>query len=621
MLLILLAYLGGVLTILSPCILPVLPFVFARAGQPFVRSGLPMLLGMAVTFALVATLAAVGGGWAVQANQYGRLIALLLLGLFGLTLLLPQLGDRLMQPLVALGGRLSQSADAAGGTASILPSLVLGMATGLLWAPCAGPILGLVLTGAALQGANGKTTLLLAAYGLGAATSLAAALLIGGKVFIALKRSLGAGEWIRRGLGAAVLAGVIAIAFGLDTGLLTRLSLASTAGLEQKIVAQLHPEGAQANQAPDADILMDGGAMNGGGMMMAADPDHAGGGMMMAAPGNAAAAGPPIEGKLPSLAGAVAWLNSPPLSVESLRGKVVLIDFWTYSCINCLRTLPYVRAWADKYRDQGLVVIGVHAPEFAFEKDLDNVRRATKDLKVSYPVAIDNDYAIWRGFGNRYWPAHYFIDTEGRIRHHHFGEGGYDESEKMIQQLLAEAGKAPDESGLVKVEARGVAQPANDTAVKSPETYLGYSRAENFLSADAATSAVVRDAAGPYAIPSQLALNQWALAGSWNVGKEQARLSSRTGRIAFRFHARDVNLVLGPGPDGKPVRYRVLLDGKPPAASHGVDSNAQGLGSVREQRLYQLVRQAGDPASEIQDRTFEIEFLDPDVEAFAFTFG
>ncbi|WP_295688326.1 cytochrome c biogenesis protein DipZ [uncultured Nevskia sp.] len=617
MLLILLAYLGGVLTILSPCILPVLPFVFARAGQPFVRSGLPMLLGMAITFALVATLAAVGGGWAVQANQYGRLIAILLLGFFGLTLLLPRLADRLMQPLVALGGRLSQSADAAGGGASILPSLVLGMATGLLWAPCAGPILGLVLTGAALQGANGKTTLLLVAYGLGAATSLAAALLIGGKLFAALKRSLGTGEWIRRGLGAAVLVGVIAIAFGWDTGVLTRLSLASTAGFEQKIVDQLHPEGSQANPAPDADILVDGGAMNGGGMMMAADPDHTGGGMMMAAPGNGAAAGPPIEGRLPSLAGAVAWLNSPPLSVDSLRGKVVLIDFWTYSCINCLRTLPYVRAWADKYRDQGLVVIGVHAPEFAFEKDLDNVRRATKDLKVGYPVAIDNDYAIWRGFGNRFWPAHYFIDTEGRIRHHHFGEGGYDESEKMIQQLLAEAGKAAGDSGLVKVEAGGVAQAANDAAVKSPETYLGYSRAENFVSADAANSAVVRDEAKSYAIPGQLTLNQWALAGTWNIGKEQARLSGKAGRIAFRFHARDVNLVLGPGPSGKPVRYRVLLDGKPPAASHGVDSDAQGLGSVRTQQLYQLVRQAGA----VEERTFEIEFLDPDVEAFAFTFG
>lgn len=615
MLLILLAYLGGVLTILSPCILPVLPFVFARAGQPFVRSGLPMLLGMAITFALVATLAAVGGGWAVQANQYGRLIAILLLGFFGLTLLLPELADRLMQPLVALGGRLSQSADAAGSAGSILPSLTLGVATGLLWAPCAGPILGLVLTGAALQGANGKTTLLLVAYGLGAATSLAVALLIGGKVFTALKRSLGAGEWLRRGLGAAVLAGVIAIAFGLDTGVLTRLSLASTAGFEQKIVDQLHPDGSPANQAPDSDILVDEDAANGGGMMMAADPDHAGGGMMMAAPGSAA--GPQIEGRLPSLDGAVAWLNSPPLSVESLRGKVVLIDFWTYSCINCLRTLPYVRAWADKYRAQGLVVIGVHAPEFAFEKDLGNVRRATRDLKIDYPVAIDNDYAIWRGFGNRYWPAHYFIDAQGRIRHHHFGEGGYEESEKMIQQLLAEAGKAAGEGGLVKVEASGVAQAANDAAVKSPETYLGYSRAENFVSADPATSAIARDEARPYAIPGQLTLNQWALAGSWNVGKEQARLSSKTGRIAFRFHARDVNLVLSPGPGGKPVRYRVLIDGKPPAASHGIDSDAGGLGTVREQRLYQLVRQAGDVA----ERTFEIEFLDPDVEAFAFTFG
>ncbi len=615
MLLILLAYLGGVLTILSPCILPVLPFVFARAGQPFVRSGLPLLLGMAITFALVATLAAVGGGWAVQANQYGRWVAIALLGFFGLTLLFPRFADRMMQPLVALGGRLSRSADAAGGSGSILPSFVLGVATGLLWAPCAGPILGLVLTGAALQGANGRTTLLLMAYGLGAATSLGAALLIGGRVFAALKRSLGVGEWIRRGLGVLVLAGVVAIAFGLDTGLLTRLSLTQTAGLEQSFIDRLHADAPQKDSGPDSDIVMNDGS----GMMMKANPDKAagaedsGGAMMAMRPKGAAGGALPVEGMLPSLEGAVEWLNSPPLTREGLKGKVVLVDFWTYSCINCLRSLPYVRAWAEKYRDQGLVVIGVHAPEFAFEKDLGNVRRAVKDLHITYPVAVDNDYAIWRAFGNEYWPAHYFIDAEGRIRFHHFGEGEYDHSEKVIQQLLAEAGKTPADNGLVKVEASGVGQAPDDADVRSPETYVGYSRAENFAS----MPKVVQDRPQTYSVPGSLQLNQWGLGGNWTVKDEKAVLAAPNGHIVYRFHARDLHLVLGPKADGSPIRFRVKLDGKVLGGDHGVDTDEQGVGTVTEQRLYQLVRQTG----KIGDRTFEIEFLDAGVEAFAFTFG
>ena len=595
MLLLLLAYCGGVLTILSPCILPVLPFVFARAGQPFVRSGLPLLLGMAITFALVATLAAVGGGWAVQANEYGRYAAIALLGLFGLTLVFPELSDRLTRPLVALGARLSQSADSASGaSSSVAPSFLLGVATGLLWSPCAGPILGLLLTGAALEGASSHTSLLLLAYGMGAATSLAAALLIGGKVFAALKRSLGVGEWIRRALGVAVLAGVAAIALGLDTGLLTRLSLARTASLEQGFLDRFHPLTKSA--AANSDVVMSGGP-----------------GMMMSAKSGAADA-LPVEGELPSLAGAVEWLNSPPLSTEGLRGKVVLVDFWTYSCINCLRSLPYVRAWAEKYRDQGLVVIGVHAPEFAFEKNIDNVRRAVKDLNVTYPVAIDNNYAIWRAFGNQYWPAHYFVDAQGRVRYHHFGEGEYEQSESVIRQLLAEAGKSTVAGGgFVQADAAGVGLAPDDADSQSPETYVGYSRAENFATA----GGEIHDQAHAYAAPASFELNQWALAGSWTVRDEKAVLADAPGRIVYRFHARDLHLVLGPGANGKPVRFRVRLDGQAPGDGHGADSDAQGLGTVSTQRLYQLVRQSGD----IHDRTFEIEFLDPGVEAFAFTFG
>ncbi|MDR8052870.1 cytochrome c biogenesis protein DipZ [Burkholderia cenocepacia] len=619
MLLIVLAYLGGVLTILSPCILPVLPFVFARADQPFVRTGLPLLAGMALTFAVVATLAAVGGGWVAQANQAGRWIAIVLLAVFGLTLLMPRFAEHLTRPLVAAGNRLTGFAQRDGRPAGPASSLLLGVATGLLWAPCAGPILGLVLTGAALRGASVGTTLLLVAYAAGAATSLGVALVIGGKVFAAMKRSLGAGEWIRRGIGAALLAGVGAIALGLDTGALAQLSTVTTGGLETKLVDRL---GGRSNGAPAATPATGAADNATGGAMMAAATDGpqaggaamAGSAMMRAAGGTAAAL--PVEGTLPSLDGAVQWLNSPPLTAAGLRGKVVLVDFWTYSCINCLRTLPYTTAWARKYAPYGLVVIGVHAPEFAFERDIGNVKKAVHDLGIDYPVAIDNGYAIWRAFNNEYWPAHYFIDAQGRIRHHHFGEGEYAQSERAIQSLLAEAGH-PDALnvplGLAGAPAKGALAAADSADVRSPETYVGYARAESFAS----PSGVVRDAAHRYDAPGSPDLNGWGLAGTWNVGAERASLAAPDGRIVYRFHARDLHLVLGPGANGRPVRFRVTLDGAAPGAAHGADVDAQGYGTVTGQRLYQLVRQPGA----IADRTFAIEFLDPGVDAYAFTFG
>lgn len=589
--LLVLAYLGGVLTIVSPCILPVLPFVFARTGQPFMKSGLPLLAGMALTFALVASLAAVGGGWVVQVNQYGRWLALLFVALFGLTLLLPRLAERLTRPLVAAGSRLS---EAAGADARPRPgaSFLIGVATGLLWAPCAGPILGLLLTGAALQGASIATTLLLLAYAAGAATSLAVALLLGGKVFAAMKRSIGAGEWLRRGLGAAMLAGVAAIALGLDTGILARISTASTGGIEQALVGRLAGKSPNVSGAMMAQVPASGSAMK------AADK----------APGAL-----PIESNLPPLDGAVQWLNSPPLTAQALKGKVVLVDFWTYSCINCLRSLPYVKAWAEKYRDQGLVVIGVHAPEFAFERDVGNVTKAMKDLGINYPVAIDNDFKVWRAFNNQYWPAHYFADAQGRIRYHHFGEGEYAESERVIQQLLREAGAAKVADGLINASAEGVQLAPDMNEVQSPETYVGYQRAEHFVP----ETSLVPDKVSAYSVPSQLALNDWSLDGQWNVGPERATSSAPASRIVYRFHARDLHLVLGPGADGKPVRFKVLVDGKAPGDAHGTDVAPDGSGSVTEQRLYQLVRQTGG----VTDRTFSIEFLDPGVSAYAFTFG
>ncbi len=611
MVLFVLAFLGGVLTILSPCILPVLPFVFTRAGEPFRRSGLPLLIGMAVTFAGVATLAAVGGGWVVNANQWGRWLALALVLVFGLTLLLPSLADRLSRPFVALGNKLSSSASRSEG--SPRSSLLLGVATGLLWAPCAGPILGLILTGAALRGANVQTSLLLLMFAAGSAVALGAALFLGGRVFAALKRSLGAEEWIRRALGAAVVIGAVAIALGLDTGLLARVSTASTTKIEETLFGRLMPDRTPASGGDD--VLLPGPAMAGNGAagngaMMSGNPAMTGGAMMSSAHGAAGAL--PVQAPMPALDGATQWLNSEPLTREGLRGKVVLIDFWTYSCINCIRALPYVEAWYEKYRDQGLVVIGVHAPEFAFEKNVKNVERAIRDFGLKYPVALDNDYTLWRAFANEYWPAHYFVDAKGNIRHTHFGEGEYDASERVIQQLLAEAGSAVA-TDLVAPSAAGAAMGSDQLAVLSPETYVGHERAEHFASPGGQVPGVERD----YAVPPKPALNEWGLGGRWTVGEQDAALTAAPGKIVFHFQARDLHLVLGPGLDGKPVRFRVRVDGAPPGDDHGSDIGADGAGVVEQQRLYQLIRQQGP----VRDRTFEIEFLDPGVTAYAFTFG
>jgi thiol-disulfide isomerase/thioredoxin len=330
---------------------------------------------------------------------------------------------------------------------------------------------------------------------------------------------------------------------------------------------------------------------------------------------NAGETGPALadEGPMPDLAGATAWLNSAPLSRKSLHGKVVLIEFWTYSCINCLRALPYVKGWAAKYKDAGLVVIGVHTPEFAFEKDRSNVEKAVQDLKVNYPVAIDSSYNIWRAFKNQYWPAHYFIDGNGRIRCHHFGEGEYEESERVIQQLLKENGATALAADSVNISANGAQAPPDKQNIRSSETYIGYSRAEHFASPEP----IAQDSSKAYTARARLTLNQWALDGKWKVGPEDAQLQAASGTIVFRFHARDLHLVLGPGKDGKPIRFKIKLDGTAPGDDHGSDTDASGAGTVQGNRLYQLIRQKGT----VEDRTFEIEFLDSGVQAFAFTFG
>jgi thiol-disulfide isomerase/thioredoxin len=318
------------------------------------------------------------------------------------------------------------------------------------------------------------------------------------------------------------------------------------------------------------------------------------------------------EGRMPELGGALGWLNSAPLTGKSLRGKVVLVDFWTYTCINSLRPLPYIKAWAEKYKDAGLVVIGVHTPEFSFEKERANVQDAVRTLRVDYPVAIDSDYRIWEAFGNQYWPALYFIDAKGHIRHHYFGEGQYAEAERVLQQLLKESGASGLDESVVRVAGEGVEAAPSGTE-QTPETYVGYRRSESYASPERQA----KDAAQTYSLPERLRVNQWALAGSWNIGPESAVLEAAGGRLAFRFHSRDLHFVLAPGKEGRPVRFKVTLDGAAPGDAHGVDSAADGSGEVREPRLYQLVRQVG----RVTDRTFEIEFLDAGAGAVVFTFG
>jgi hypothetical protein len=320
----------------------------------------------------------------------------------------------------------------------------------------------------------------------------------------------------------------------------------------------------------------------------------------------------PVEGELPPLDGATGWLNSEPLAPARLRETVAVVDLWTYTCINWLRQLPYLRAWAQKYSGQGLVMIGVHTPEFSFEHKPDNVRRAVQEMGITYPVATDNNYAVWQAFGNHYWPALYFADAQGRIRHHHFGEGEYGQSEMVIQQLLAEAGHGGG-SDLVSVTARGLEAPADSGSLRSPENYTGYERTENFAS----PGGPVRDKPHAYAVPAPLRPGQWALSGDWTMEEEAATLNAANGQIACRFHARDLNLVMGPAAPAAPVRFRVALDGQPPGAGHGAGVDGDGNGTLAQQRVYQLIRQPGPVA----DRTFEITFLGAGAQAYCFTFG
>lgn len=560
MLIVFVAFLGGGLTVLSPCILPVLPFLFARGGRSFRSETLPMLTSMALAFTAVTSLAAVSGAWAVTLNVSARYAAMALLALFGLALLLPRVAERLARPLVRLGERIS-----SGTTASRLAPLALGVGTGLLWAPCAGPILGVLLASAALNGPGLGTSMLLLAFAAGAGSALALAWWFGRGATGALRRVLPAADRLRRVAGAAVLAGVAVPALGLDTSILTRIPTPATTALEQKLVERV-----DAKSAAD-------------------------------------------QGPLAALSGATGWINSPALDADSLRGKVVLVNFWTYSCINCLRTLPYLRAWAEKYRDAGLVIVGVHTPEFAFEKSPANVRRAIADLGIAYPVATDNNFAVWRGFRNQSWPAFHFVDSQGRLRQQVAGEHAYERSERMIQALLAEAGQTPPAGEPVRPQGHGTQAAPDIASLFSGESYVGYERATSFASG----TRLQKDREALYTPPGWLRSGEWALAGQWRVEAERVVGVRSQARILHRFRARDLHMVLGPAPDGRPVRFRVLLDGKPAGVDHGSDTNARGEGVVDRQKLYQLIRQR----SPGHEHLFEIEFLDEGAEAYAFTFG
>lgn len=399
----LIAFLGGILTVLSPCILPVVPFLFAAADRTR-RSILLALGGLALTFALVSSLAVVSSEWVVQASNTGRHVALIVMVLFALSLISARVGGWLARPFVVLGNRIDPDRRTLSGP---LRALLIGVATGLLWAPCAGPILGVILTGAMLQGANAHTSLLLVAYGLGSALSLGTLMFAGRGLVNRLKASIPVTGWLRRGAGVAVLAAAVVISSGADKTLLAGTSSEGLSSLEKGVLETVPKV---------VDYVVS---------KVKADPERAN-----------------TQGAMPPLAGAVEWLNSPELTRESLKGKVVLVDFWTYDCINCQHNLPYVKAWAKKYEKDGLVVIGVHTPEYGYERIIGNVKDQVRKLGITYPVAIDNNYAIWRSFDNQYWPAHYLIDASGQVRYTHFGEGRYEAQEQMIQTLLDEA-KAP----------------------------------------------------------------------------------------------------------------------------------------------------------------------------------
>ena len=568
-------FLAGVLTIASPCILPIVPFVFARPGQSVLRGTLPLLAGLVAAWASVVVLAAAGAAWAAQAHDIGRAVGLAVLAIVAATLLSDRLAGLAARPFTDLGGRLSGRAGTG-----IAASLVTGVAVGLLWAPCAGPVLALVLTGGAASGSPLATGLAAGAYAAGAATSLAVVVSVGRRLAAALRASSAVAHRLRQVAGVAALAAVLAIASGFDATVLAQLPAPASSGIENALLQRLPAKAREVAMPASSQVFR---------------------------------SSLPVLGDLPSFAGAADWLNGPPLTAEALRGKVVLVQFWTYSCINCIRTLPFVRAWAQSYAAEGLVVIGVHTPEFAFEHDENNVRRALARFGLTYPVAIDNGFKVWRAFGNESWPGFALVDAQGRIRYRTAGEGQESRTEQAIRDLLTEAGAAREPVATPAAPPAPGEQAAADwDHLRSDETYLGYAQATRFASRET----VAADRPQVYSF-ADLPANRWGLSGTWTIASDRAIAAAADGRVAYRFNARDLHLVLGAGQSGHPIRFQVTVDGHAPGPDHGSDIDAEGFGTVTETRLYQLVRQADGPRA----RTVEIRFLNPGVEAYAFTFG
>lgn len=569
--LMLLALLAGGLTVLSPCILPILPpLLSASVSTKLKHRPFWIILGLVLSFTFFGVIFTVFGGFLGLSHQTLRNAALAVLLLLSLTLMWPALWE-------GFGNRISRLATKIPGT-NVLPenqgrlgAILIGMSLGLVWAPCAGPILGIILTLAAVQSSLAHSFALMGSYSLGAGAPM---LLIGygGQNIAKRLRSVTHwGELSHKILGALTFVTVIALYFNVDTLVLSYLprGFFFAEKLEKRLGAEA-PEDAAMNGALSGKLS--------------------------------------LLGDMPEFRGISAWLNSGPLVAKNLRGKVVLIDFWTYSCINCIRTLPALTAWNEKYKDQGLAIVGVHTPEFQFESEIGNVKRALARHGITYPVALDNDYGTWNAYSNRYWPAKYLIDAEGRIRKTHFGEGDEEEFESAIQDLLKEA-RLLKQAPKIVPRATGV----DFNRIHSPETYVGYARQENFNSPEA----VEPNGMEKYTVPSSLRLNQWALEGTWEIMIESARLASASGKIQHRFHAPQLNLVMK-GTDGG-VKAVVFLDGKPiPENKRGSDVGADGEVIIRDAKLYNLVNL---PDGDAEDHVFELRFEMTGAELYAFTFG
>ncbi len=580
----LLAVLAGVLTVLSPCILPILPALLsASVSQKNPHRPFWIVLGLATSFALFGTVFAVFKSFLGLTNGELRDAALAILLFFGLSLLMPRLWERIGSTISTFVQRapwMSRLSSESGPAGTVL----LGGALGLVWAPCAGPILGIILTLATVQASFASTFFLMGAYALGAALPMLLIGYGGQRVAQKLQRFRGVGSVAPKVLGVVTLGAVAGLYFNLDTVLLSHLPgrffLSNT--VEKTLVA--HPPSRAMAQT-------------------VGQTTSAKAGMAPAVPSSL-----PVLGTMPAFADITGWINSPPLTRKELRGKVVLVDFWTYSCINCIRTLPYVKRWYEKYKDQGLVVVGVHTPEFAFEKKTANVEKAVKQFGIDYPVAIDSRYGTWNAYSNQFWPAHYLIDARGRIREVHFGEGDYRKTEKAIQSLLSESGTLGK-----KVALSGPLASVNFMEIQSPETYLGYGRAERFSSPET----VEPDATMNYSFPQSLGLNDWALMGTWRVKGEKVILEGPKGDLRFRFHAPKLNIVMKGS--GESVKARVFLDGKPlPDGLYGSDVASDGSVTVRDAKLYNLVSL---PAEDTGAHVFEIRFEAPGVSVYTFTFG